>query len=265
MTRHDTALARAVGTEIRVMRGGEGPTLVLLHGSTGAASWLPFMDRLAERYTVIVPEHPGFGGSGPPPWLDNIHDLAYFYLDFFREQGLTDIHLVGQSLGGWLAAEIAVRSTSNLRSLTLVGAAGLRVPGVEQMDPFLCTDEERIRGFFHDQEMAERTIARLAEVEDEDTALANRFTVARLSWSPRGHDPHLHKWLHRIDVPTLLVWGDHDKMFPLAHGEEYARLIPDARLHVIAECGHVPTVEKPEEFCSAVSAFIDGTSRTTEA
>ncbi|MCC6006402.1 MAG: alpha/beta fold hydrolase [Rhodobacteraceae bacterium] len=259
MTKHDTTLARAGDTDIRVMRAGEGPTLVLLHGSTGASSWLPFMARLAERYTVIVPEHPGFGGSTPPDWLDNIHDLAYFYLDFFRDQGLEDIHLVGQSLGGWLAAEIAVRNTSRLKSLTLVGAAGLRVPGVEQMDPFLCTDEERIRGFFHDQAMAERTIARLAEVEDEDISLANRFTVARLSWSPRGHDPHLYKWLHRIDVPTLLVWGDHDRMFPLSHGEEYARRIPGSRLAVIGECGHIPTVEKPEEFCRELSAFIDAT------
>lgn len=109
------------------MRGGEGAPLVVLHGASGAM-WLPFMDKLMRRFDVIAPEHPGFGESDTPDWLDTIHDIAYFYLDFLAELKLDGVHLVGPSLGGWIAAELAVRSTARLASLTLADAAGLYVP-----------------------------------------------------------------------------------------------------------------------------------------
>ena len=94
---------------IRVLRGGTGPTMLYLHGAGGLAGWAPFMEGLAKSFDLIVPEHPGFGTGEDPPWLDNIHDEAYFYLSFMEALDLTDVHLVGMSIGGWLAAEIAVR------------------------------------------------------------------------------------------------------------------------------------------------------------
>src|SRR5580704_14082515 len=115
---YSTSVVAVGGCRIRLMRGGAGDPLFILHGATGA-SWLPFMQKLAEHFEVIAPEHPGFGESDTPDWLDTIHDLAYFYLDVFDQLKIKGAHLVGNSLGGWLAAEIAVRNTSRLASVTL--------------------------------------------------------------------------------------------------------------------------------------------------
>lgn len=243
------------GCRIRLMRGGAGDPLVYLHGASGA-SWLPFLQTLSQHFDVIAPEHPGFGESDTPDWLDNIHDLAYFYLDLFAELKLSGAHLVGNSLGGWIAAEIAVRSTAHLASLTLAGSAGLHVPGVAQVDSFLVSDEERLRAFFHDPKKAREMIARVLNPDEEDAALKNRTTVAKLSWQPRSHDPHLHKWLHRIDVPTLLIWGDTDRLFPKEHALAFQAAVPGAKLVVIPKCGHVPQIEQPDAFVAALASFI---------
>ncbi len=240
---------------IRLMRGGAGSPLLVLHGASGAA-WLPFMQTLARQFDVIAPEHPGFGGSDIPDWLDSIHDLAYFYLDLLDELKLDDVHLVGLSLGGWIAAELAVRSTRRLASLTLAGAAGLYVAGADQIDPFLRSEEQRLHDFFYDERKADEIVARALRPDMEDIALKNRATTAKLAWQPRSHDPNLHKWLHRIDVPTLLIWGDHDRMIPVAHGQAYRDLIPGAKLVVVPKCGHVPQIEQPDRFAAEIEAFL---------
>ena len=243
------------GCNTRVTRGGRGRALVILHGA-GGAMWLPFMQLLASKFEVIAPEHPGFGESDTPDWLDTVDDLAYFDLDLFAALDLERVHLVGLSLGGWVAAELAVRDTSRLASLTLVGAAGLHVSGVKQIDPFLRTDEERIRDLFYDQARANEVIKTWLAPEHADVAAKNRITTAKLSWQPRSHDPDLHKWLHRIGVPTLLIWGAEDKLFPPEYAHAYQRLIPRSKAVIIPECGHLPHVEKPKAFVSAVEDFI---------
>src|SRR5262245_33454623 len=168
MTGHVTTTIAVRGCNIKLMRGGSGPPLLFLHGSSGAGAWLPFMQSLAARFDVIVPEHPGFGDSDTPDWLDTIHDLAYFYLDFLEQLDLDRVHLVGVSLGGWIAAELAVRDTYRLSSLTLVDAAGIHVSGVTQIDAFLRSDEQRIRDFFYDPARADEMIARVLRPELED-------------------------------------------------------------------------------------------------
>ena len=255
MADYSTSVIAVRGCRIRLMRGGAGVPLVVLHGASGA-HWLPFMQQLAQKFDVIAPEHPGFGESDTPDWLDTIHDLAYFYLDLLDELQLERVHLVGLSLGGWIAAELAVRSTQRLASLTLAGAAGLYVAGAEQIDAFLRSDEQRLRDFFYDPKKADAMIARALRPELEDVTLKNRTTVAKLTWQPRSHDPHLAKWLHRIDVPTLLVWGDHDRMFPLPHALAYQKAIAGARLVTIPKCGHVPQIEQPDAFVAALESFI---------
>jgi pimeloyl-ACP methyl ester carboxylesterase len=255
---HTTSNIAVQGCNIGLMRGGSGAPLVFLHGASGAGTWLPCMASLAEKFDVTVPEHPGFGASDTPDWLDTIHDLAYFYLDVLAELDLDRVHLVGVSLGGWIAAELAVRDTRRLASLTLVDAAGIHVNGVAQIDPFLRTDEQRIRDFFHDQKCADETVARLLRPELEDIAMKNRTTTAKLVWQPRGYDPHLHKWLHRIDVPTLLLWGANDRLFPQDYAFAYQRLIPGSKAVIIPECGHLPHLEKTEVFVSELEDFIDG-------
>jgi pimeloyl-ACP methyl ester carboxylesterase len=241
---------------IRLMRGGAGAPLLFLHGGGGAGIWLPCMAQLAKKFDVIAPEHPGFGDSDTPPWLDTIEDLANFYLDFLDQLDLRGVHLIGSSLGGWVAAELAVRNATRLASLTLIGAAGLHLKEVEQVDTFLSNDEQRIRDLFHDQDLAEAVIAGSERPELEDAALKNRMMTAKLSWQPRNHDPHLRKWLHRIKVPTLLVWGDHDRLFPKEYALAYQRLIPGAKVVIIPDCGHLPQVEKGDEFAAEFTTFI---------
>ena len=241
---------------IRLMRGGAGAPLLFLHGGGGAGIWLPCMAKLAKKFDVIAPEHPGFGDSDTPPWLDTIEDLANFYLDFLDQLDLRGVHLIGSSLGGWVAAELAVRNATRLASLTLIGAAGIHLKDVEQVDTFLINDEQRIRDLFHDQELAEAVIAGSERPELEDAALKNRMMTAKLSWQPRNHDPQLRKWLHRIKVPTLLVWGDHDRLFPKEYALAYQRLIPGAKVVIIPNCGHLPHVEKGDEFAAELETFI---------
>jgi pimeloyl-ACP methyl ester carboxylesterase len=258
MADHTTTTMAVRGCNIKLMRGGSGPPLLFLHGASGAASWLPFMQSLSARFDVIVPQHPGFNDSDMPDWLDNIHDLAYFYLDFMEHLDLDRVHLAGASLGGWLAAEIAIRDTYRLASLTLIDAAGIYVPGSKQVDLFLGSDEQRIRDFFHDQACADEMIARILQPEFEDANTKNRIATAKLAWQPRAYDPHLRKWLHRIDVPTLIIWGANDRVFPMEYAYVYQQLIPGSKAVIIPECGHIPQVEKRDIFVAELTGFIDG-------
>jgi pimeloyl-ACP methyl ester carboxylesterase len=240
------------GCRTHLRRGGSGQPLLYLHGASGAPAIMPFMEQLAARFDVLVPEHPGYGLSDEPEWLENIHDVAYFYLDFLRHLGLYDVHIVGSSMGGWMALEMAIRDTSRIKSLVLVGPAGISAPGVQPADIFLMPPEEVIRSLFHDQKLAEQRLAEPVTPESLDIALKNRHTTARLAWEPRLHDPFLPKWLHRIDVPVKIIWGAEDRILPVAFTKEFSRLMPKAEIHIIAGCGHLPQVEKPDAFCEIV-------------
>jgi pimeloyl-ACP methyl ester carboxylesterase len=243
------------GCKIRLMRAGKGAPLLYLHGAGGASLWLPFMEKLSQSFDLFVPEHPGFGGSDTPEWLDNVGDLAYFYLDFIRQFGLKDVTLVGSSLGGWTAAELAVRSCHDLRALVLSCPAGIHVKGVSKGDLFLWSPEQTIRNMYHDQEFADELLKLPLTEEQQMIAAKNRLTTAKLGWQPRLYNAHLAKWLHRISVPTLLLWGDHDKVIPPPHGPAYQRLIPGSRLEVFENCGHIPQVEKMDEWVGKIVAF----------
>lgn len=258
MVAYTSTRMSAAGCEIEMLSGGEGPPLLFLHGAGGAASWMPFMDRLAEHSRLHVPSHPGYGRSETPDWLDAMGDLAYFYLDFLEGLGEDRFHVVGNSLGGWLALEIAVRSTARIETLTLVSAAGIHLAGVPKGDIFLWDETERVYNTFFDPSLAEARLAKVPSEEETEIALRNHFMTAKLAWHPRFYNPELQKWLHRITVPTLLLWGADDKIFPPAYGEAMQKLIPGSTLTVIPECGHLPQQEKTDEFVSRVIAHTNG-------
>jgi pimeloyl-ACP methyl ester carboxylesterase len=249
------------GCRTRLLRGGEGPPLLFLHGAQDGGAWPPFLHRLSRRFEVIAPDHPGFGGSDTPDWFDNVHDTAFFYLSFLQALGLSGVHLVGASLGGWIAVEVAVRSTERLASLTLVGASGIHLKGVPCPDEFLWTPEEAVRNLYHDPALAEQALAVPPEEAEIDRQLKNRFATARIAWSPRGHDPHLEKWLHRIDVPGLVVWGREDRILPVDYAHRWAERIPGAELAIIGDCGHLPQIERPDAFCAALESFLERAAR----
>jgi pimeloyl-ACP methyl ester carboxylesterase len=243
------------GCRTHYRRGGEGPPLVFLHGASGVPVVLPFMEKLAARFDVLVPDHPGYGRSDEPEWLENIHDVAYFYLDFLQKLDLAKTIVIGSSMGGWMAMEMAVRNTSRIGSLVLVSPAGVAAPGAEPADIFLLSPEDTVRRLFHDPKLAEERLALPVTPESIDLGLKNRHTTARLAWEPRLHDPHLARWLHRIDVPVSIVWGAQDRILPVGIAHELKRLMPQAELNVLERCGHLPQVEKCDEFCALVERF----------
>ena len=255
---HSVDSITVAGATIRLYRGGAGEPVVFLHGAGGHTGWMAFLDELAARFAVFAPEHPGFGQSDDPPWLDEVADLAYFHLDLLAALGLERVHLVGTSLGGWIAAEMAVRSTARLKTLTLVGAVGITAGGQPVDDIFRLPVDENLRRFYADPERARRRLVDMAQV-DMETVAKNRATVMRLAYRPRFYNPGLAKWLHRIDVPTLLLWGAADRLVPVRFGEAYRERIPNSRLVVLDGAGHAPFDEQKDAFLAAFYKFIGET------
>ena len=245
------------GSIISYREGGSGPPLLFLHGAGGAESALPFLLPFTDRHRVIVPDHPGFGRSPDPHWLDNIHDVAYAYLDVLDALDLRGVHVLGTSLGGWIAMEIAIRNRTRLASLTLVAAAGIRPGDIPTGDLFMWSPEDRVRKLVASASFAEKILALPQTPEQAEVALRNHFTTAKLAWEPRFFDPNLEQWLHRLAVPTQVVWGDQDRLFPVEYGRKLAGLIPGSRFTVIEDCGHLPQIEQPDRLAELVAAHID--------
>jgi pimeloyl-ACP methyl ester carboxylesterase len=244
------------GIDLQVVRQGAGPPLLLLHGGDGPQDELPFFRRLAEHFEVIAPVHPGFAGSAVPPHFDSMDDLVYLYLDVLDALDLRQVVLMGFAMGGWAAVEIAVRTTARLAKLILVDAVGVR-PGDRETrdiaDIFGMAEAQLARLLYHDPTRSPD----FGAVSDEDMArlAANRIAHAMYTWNPYMHNPKLRYRLHRVDVPTLLVWGESDGVVSTAYAEAYRAMLPDARLVIIPEAGHMPQVEQPERFLDAVLSF----------
>lgn len=244
------------GTPIHMLQDGAGPALLFLHGAGGAGHWLEFQERLAKDFTVCFPSHPGHGGSPEAPWIEHISDLAFHYLDLLDELGLERVHLVGASFGGWIAAEMATMASHRLASLVLIDPVGIRVDG--WIYPFLFGLDipEIVATVFHNP-MAALVLAP-PDQSLETLALQYRqgAAVARVSWNPYLYDPLLRRRLGRITAPTLLCWGAHDRLAPLAPcGETWAKEISGARLRVFPDSGHLPHLEDPVGVAEAVTEF----------
>jgi pimeloyl-ACP methyl ester carboxylesterase len=244
------------GIELQIVRQGVGPHLLLLHGGDGPQDHLPFFKRLTEQFDVIAPVHPGFAGSVAPSHFDSMEDLVYLYLDLLDALDLRDVVLMGFDMGGWAAAEIAVRNTGRLARLVLVDAVGVK-PGDRDTrdiaDIFGLPGAEVVNLLFHDA--AKRPDpAGMREQEIEHLA-ANRIAHAMYTWTPYMHNPKLRYRLHRVDVPTLLVWGASDGMVSTSYAEAYRAMLPDAELVVIPDAGHWPHIEQPDQLFDAVLPF----------
>jgi pimeloyl-ACP methyl ester carboxylesterase len=250
------ATLRTRDVSARTLRAGTGRLLVFLHGAAGVPPWNAFFAALAEHYDVLVPEHPGFGRTPSPPWLRNVGDLAMYYLDVLDNLKAERVHLVGNSLGGWIAAELATRNCSRLASLSLISPAGVRVKGVPMGDNFIWGPQETVRNLYHDQALAEQLLAQPPTEEQAELLLVNRFAAAKLGWEPRWHNPALERWLHRISVPTLVVWGADDKFLPARYADAWRAGIPNATVEMVAACGHLPHMEKPDEAARKVLDFV---------
>lgn len=256
-----TRMVSLAGTNLELIERGQGRPLLFLHAGEGLAPERPWLDLLARHYRVIAPSHPGYGNS---PLIDGgaggVDDLAYLYLDLAAELGLADAVLVGCCLGGWIAAEMMVRSTARFSRLVLAAPLGVKFAGRDERDiadMHAMTAADYLQAAWADPKNGEVDFTALPESELA-AIVRGRDAFALYGWKPYMHNPRLKRWLHRIDVPTLLLWGAADHIVTPAHGERWRAAIPGARLEVIDGAGHFPHWEQPEAFVRHVTAFADG-------
>jgi pimeloyl-ACP methyl ester carboxylesterase len=244
-----------ISLEVRAV--GEGSPLLFLHGGDYFSQNRSFIDKLALDWRVIVPRHPGFGTSERPDGFRTVHDLAYLYLDLLERQDLKDAMLVGSSFGGWIALEMCVRSVEQIGRLALIDALGVKFGSREARDIadiYALPSEELLRRTFFDPGRAVPDYTRLDE--DEATAIVrDRMAAALYGWRPYMHNPGLCQWLHRVRVPTLVIWGDRDGIVAPDYGEKLCRSLPNARFELIRAAGHYPQIERPDEVVDAIERF----------
>lgn len=246
------------GVDVEVARKGAGAPFLLLHGGGGSVIDHPFTDELAKKFEVIAPTHPGFDGTKAPDHFDGMDDLKYLYLDLLDALDLHGAVLMGISMGGWLAAELASTSCARFSKLILVDAVGVKIGGPTDRDiadVFGMPPDEVNRIMWHDPSNA-RDLSALPD-EAVQAVAANRIALGLYTWEPYMHNPKLRHRLHRVSVPTLLIWGASDQLVTPEYGKGYAELIPGAKFVAIPEAGHAPYTEQTEAFLSRVLAFTD--------
>jgi pimeloyl-ACP methyl ester carboxylesterase len=256
------AMTRSIsiaGVALDLEERGEGRPLLFLHPGEGLEPRREWLDLLARRHRVIAPHHPGWGNSALPNWLSTVDDLAYLYLDLAAALALRDAVLVGACFGGWIAAEMAVRDTRRFAGLVLVDPLGIKVGGVSDRDiadMHALPRDEYMRRAWADPANGERDLMQLPETELAGIA-RGREAFALFGWKPYMHNPRLRRWLHRIDIPTLLLWGERDGIVSTGYGEAWRAEIPGARMEIIADAGHFPHWEQPRDFADRLSRFVD--------
>jgi pimeloyl-ACP methyl ester carboxylesterase len=253
-------IRNVAGAELEIYGGGSGTPVLLLHGSYGWWGWEPVHQRLAERFRIVAPSHPGFGHSTRVLGVDSIDDLAYYYLDLVADLNLLPARILGFGLGGWIAAEMAVRCPHAVDRLALVDSVGIKISDRETrdiQDPFILVGEAQQAMLWEDPTMHQVPLpSRELEPPLLEVMLRNVESAMYYGWKPFMHDPKLRQRLHRITSPALLVWGEHDRIVSTAYGRAFADSIPGARFVTIPNSGHYPHREQLDAFLEPVVAFL---------
>lgn len=247
------------GVELDVLRRGAGRPLLLLHGMQTIDPQARFLDLLGRGCEIIAPSHPGFGLSARPPEFETVYDLVHLYLDVLEALPYEKVALVGLSFGGWLAAEVAIKCSHRIDKLVLVDAFGIKVSDRETrdiLDVFNTSPQEVQRRSWHDP----------GQWAPDPNALSDDALVVRArnwealclyGWHPYMYNPQLKRWLRRIAVPTLVLWGASDGVVTPSYGRAYSALIPGSRFELIEGAGHHPEIEQAEAFADAVAGFLN--------
>jgi len=248
------------GVSVEIHRHGTGRPVLYLHSVDGVDPDATWFQDLAGDHEVIAPWHPGFGHSELPASFRSVSDLAFFYLELIRELNLRDVVLVGSSFGGWLAAEIAVRSVEALSHVVLIDPLGIKTGGREDRDiadVFAVPQSELSQLAYADPARRTRDYSTM----DDRRLLGlarSREAYTYFGWKPYMHNPGLRRWLRRIRVPALVVWGAKDGIVSPDYGRVFASEIPGARFEVIDDAGHYPHVEQPHRFTGLLREFVNG-------
>ncbi len=259
------------GRKVWLLENGGGAPLLYLHGFADVhsvkESWLPFHEQLAKGARVIAAAHPGCAQSDEDKDIDTVEDVVFSSLELLDALGLAQFDLVGNCVGGWIAAELAVRHPEKIRKLVLIGAAGLFIQGALIGDVFMHAQPEYGSSYATLRELLFSSDSHPLALElfpDGKGALEDevrRYQMLRLSSRigfkpPYFYNHSLKNRLHRITAPALVIWGEHDHMVPRQHGETYAERIPNAKLTIIPGAGHSAHVEKPEETANLIQEFL---------
>ncbi|MFC8428194.1 alpha/beta fold hydrolase [Streptomyces sp. NPDC057253] len=239
---------------------GVGRPVLVLHGGGGPATVTGLAQHLSRTAHTITPVHPGWDGTPRPAWLTGIDDLARVYLRTLRERELRDVLVVGSSLGGWIAAEMAAHdSAGTISGLVLIDAVGVEVDAEPIVDFFALDARGIAEHSWHD---SDRYYLDPADLASEELARrqSNMATMRALAGDPYMHDPGLLPRLSRIQVPTLLLWGESDRIVTPAYGAAYAEAFADGRLEIIPEAGHLPHIEQPDAAYALIEAHLDRTT-----
>jgi len=247
------------GTDLEVLRRGVGRPVLLLHGGQNVDPRAPFLDMLGKHAEIFAPSHPGFGRSARPADFETVYDLVHFYLEFLEGLPHDKVTLIGLSFGGWLAAELAVNCRHRLEGLVLVDAFGIKVSNRETqdiLDVFNTAPQEVQRRSWHDPAT---WAPDLDVLSDEELVIRARNweSLCLYGWNPYMYNPQLKRWLSRITVPTLVVWGASDGIVKPSYGRAYASLIPASRFELIERAGHHPEIEQARAFVDTVVKFLN--------
>ena len=240
------------GVDTVVYTAGQGEPLLFLHGA-GTFHGYEFAKPWAEKFRVIHPYHPGFGESGDDPAMDTFHDYVMHYVSLLDALGIDKVHLVGFSLGGYLAAQFTSQQRQRVKTLTLVAPAGMRSAEYPTLDVLATPGDQIVGSLASNFEVLKPWLPTGPDPEFMGARYREATTLARLLWE-KPWDPKFLRYLHRIDVPTLIVWGDEDKLVPPQHAEIWKKALPNARVEIFKGAGHLVLDEKPEA-ASAVAAF----------
>ena len=244
------------GTKLHVSQAGSGRTLLILHHDIGTPDRLPFYDRLAAQFRVLVPHHPGWGRSERPQWLRGVRDIAAMHQSMLVELGVTDCSLVGLGFGGWIAAEMASLAPRQFHRLVLVGAHGIKPPEGDILDQAIVSYMAYPQAGFHDQEAFRRVFGEVSTDQLEQWDIAREMSF-RVAWKPYMYSQTLPHLLGGVRSPALVVWGDDDRIVPRSAADVYVRSLRDARLEIVPGSGHFVEMEKPDELAGLIESFVN--------
>jgi len=254
MTEYDVQAGRLGPVRVAVTEYGAGRPFLLLHGGAGPQSVAGFAELLAAAGSrVIVPVHPGFGGTARPEYLHSMRGLALAYTALLDELDLAGVTVIGNSIGGWIAAEMAIHAGPRVSGVVLVDAGGLEVPEHPGADFFSLTTDQVTDMAYYEPEKFRVDFAALPD--QAKAAMAGNQAALRTYTAGGLTDPSLLGQLGSVRVPVLVVWGAADRIYPPEHGEAFAKAIPGARLVVLDQAGHLPQLETPSELLAAVQDF----------
>ena len=249
------------GTHCRVLEGGSGAPLVFFHGGGGLLGDNPFLDLLARRYHVFAPEWPGYGDSTGEELLEDMLDFTLHGWALVDALGLRQPHLVGHSMGGMIAAEMACVSPREVGKLALVSPAGLWIAEHPIPDIFAMLPFQLAEVLFADPHKGQALLTGGADLSDLE-ALKDFYLASQRRLAMAGKilfpipNRRLSKRLYRLGASTLILWGAADRLIVPAYAEHWRALIPAARVETIAGAGHMLPYEQPEAFARAVGAFL---------